>query len=95
MIDIFQPTVEWIKDDWKSNRVRFCCEVTAWVLSIGCALSMALTVPNPPLKYLYIPWVTSTVLYVGCAFSRRSFGMLANYCLLAVIDGIALARMWL
>ena len=95
MIDIFQPTVEWIKDDWKSNRVRFCCEVTAWVLSIGCALSMALTVPNPPLKYLYIPWVTSTLVYAGCAYSRRSFGMLANYFLLFVIDFTALIRWWL
>ena len=95
MIDIFQPTVEWIKDDWKSNRVRFCCEVTAWVLSIGCALSMALTVPNPPLKYLYIPWVTSTALYAGCAYTRRSFGMLANYFLLFVIDFTGLIRWWL
>ena len=86
---------DWIREDFKSNSIRFCLEVTAWALSISCSLAMALTVPNPPLKYLYIPWVISTAIYAGCAYSRRSFGMLANYILLAVIDGIALMKWWL
>lgn len=94
MIDIFKPTIDWIREDYQSHRVRFCLEVTAWVLSIACALTMALTVPNPPLKYLYIPWVFSTAVYAGCAYSRRSFGMLANYFLLFLIDGTALIRWW-
>ena len=96
MIDnLIGPTIQWIKDDWKSNRIRFCLESIAWVLSVGCALTMALTVPNPPLKFLYIPWVTSTLLYAGCAYSRSSFGMLGNYFLLFVIDFTALVRWWL
>ena len=95
MNEIFGSTIEWIKQDFKTNRIRFCLEVTAWILSVSCALAMALTVPNPPLKFLYIPWVTSTTIYAGCAYSRRSFGMLANYILLAIIDGIALSKMWL
>lgn len=95
MFDLLAPTFDWIKNDWKSNRFRFCVEVFAWVLSVSCALTMALTVPNPPLKFLYIPWVTSTIVYAGCAYSRRSFGMLANYTLLAIIDGIALVKWWL
>lgn len=94
MFEILKPTFDWIVDDWKSNRVRFCLEVAAWVLSVGCALTMALTVPNPPLKFLYIPWVFSTLVYAGCAYSRRSFGMLANYFLLFVIDFTALIRWW-
>ena len=95
MIDFFQPTLDWIKSDFKSNRLRFCLEVTAWVLSVGCALTMAITVPNPPLRYLYIPWCTSTAVYAGCAYSRGSFGMLANYILLFLIDATALMRWWL
>lgn len=95
MMNYLQPTIDWIKNDYKSHRVRFCVEVIAWVLSIACALTMALTVPNPPLKYLYIPWVASTLMYAGCAFSRRSFGMLANYFLLFVIDLTALVRWWI
>ena len=85
---------EWVCNDWKSSRLRFCLESSAWVLSIGCALTMAITVPNPPLKYLYIPWVTSTAVYAGCAYSRGSFGMLANYLLLFLIDVTALVRWW-
>jgi hypothetical protein len=93
--EIIGPIFEWIRQDLKSNRIRFCLEVFAWILSVGCALTMALTVPEPPLKYLYIPWVTSTLVYAGCAYSRRSFGMLANYFLLFVIDFTALIRWWL
>lgn len=95
MEKVIGPLFEWVCNDFKSHKIRFCLEVSAWILSVSCALAMALTVPNPPLKYLYIPWVTSTTIYAGCAFSRRSFGMLANYILLAIIDGIALSRMWL
>ena len=39
---------EWINDDYKSNKLRFCFEVVAWAISIGCAITMAVTVPNPP-----------------------------------------------
>lgn len=95
MNDIVAGIFIWIKEDFKSNRIRFVLEFFAWVLSIACALTMALTVPNPPLKYLYFPWVASTIVYAGCAYSRRSFGMLANYMLLAVIDGTALVKWWL
>ena len=86
---------EWIRNDFKSNRIRFCFEVVAWFVSIGCALTMALTVPSPPLKYLYLPWVASTAIYAGCAYSRGSFGMLANYLLLFLIDFTALIRWWM
>jgi len=95
MNDILLNIWEWVREDFKSNKIRFCLEVFAWIVSIGCALIMAITVPNPPLKYLYIPWVTSTAIYAACAFSRRSFGMLANYLLLAIIDGTALIRWWM
>ena len=95
MSNVLYGIFEWIKQDYKSNRLRFCLEVVAWAMSVGCSLTMALTVPNPPLKLLYIPWITSTILYSWCAFSRRSFGMLANYCLLFAFDGIAFAKFWL
>lgn len=95
MYTILLGILDWIKADYKTHPIRFVIEVVAWVLSIACALIMALTVPSPPLKYLYFPWVASTIMYAGCAYSRRSFGMLANYLLLAVIDGTALVKWWL
>jgi hypothetical protein len=94
MIDtIFKPTLEWIKDDWESNRARFCLEVLGWAISIGCSITMALTVPNPPLLALYPVWIAGCAIYSWCAYSRRSFGMLANYILLTTIDTIGLLRM--
>lgn len=95
MIDFILNTFAWIKDDWKSNRLRFCVELLAWAISIGCSITMALTVPNPPLLYLYPVWISGCAMYAWAAYTRKSFGMLANYILLTTIDTIGLVRMWL
>jgi len=91
--DILSGIFDWIKQDYKSNKSRFILEVLAWAISIGCSLTMAITVPNPPLIVLYPIWITGCAIYAGCAYSRRSFGMLANYILLTTIDTIGLVRM--
>jgi len=93
MNDVWLSTFGWIKDDYKSNAPRFCLEVLAWAISIGCSITMATTVPNPPLLALYPVWITGCAIYAWCAYSRRSFGMLANYILLTTIDTIGLIRM--
>jgi hypothetical protein len=93
LIDLLRPTFDWIKDDWRSNRFRFCVELLAWGISIGCAITMALTVPNPPLLALYPVWITGCALYAWAAYTRKSFGMLANYLLLTTIDTVGLVRM--
>lgn len=93
MIEILKPTFDWIKDDYKSDRVRFCLEGIAWAISIGCSITMALTVPTPPLLALYPVWIAGCAIYAWCAYSRGSFGMLANYILLTTIDTIGLIRM--
>jgi hypothetical protein len=90
---ILSPTIQWIKDDFKSNRVRFIIELIAWAISIGCSITMAVTVPNPPLLTLYPIWITGCALYAWAAWTRKSFGMLANYLLLTSIDMIGLVRM--
>jgi len=91
--NILKPTFDWIKDDYQSNRIRFYLEVLAWAISIGCAITMAVTVPTPPLFVLYPIWITGCAVYAWCAYSRRSFGMLANYILLVTIDTVGLMRM--
>ena len=93
MNDILLSTFCWIKDDYKSHRVRFCLEVLAWAISIGCSVTMAATVPTPPLLAMYPAWIAGCAIYAWCAYSRRSFGMLANYILLTTIDTIGLIRM--
>ena len=93
MNDILAGTFSWIRDDFKSNRIRFLIELLAWAISIGCSITMALTVPNPPLLTLYPVWITGCALYAWAAWTRKSFGMLANYLLLTTIDTIGLIRM--
>ena len=90
---IFKPTVDWIKDDYKSHRIRFIIELLAWAISIGCSIVMAVTVPTPPLLTLYPIWILGCAMYAWAAWTRRSFGMLANYILLTTIDSVGLARM--
>lgn len=93
IIDFFKPTLEWIRDDWTSNRFRFCIEVLAWAISIGCSITMASTVPTPPLLTLYPIWISGCAMYAWASWTRKSFGMLANYILLVSIDTIGLIRM--
>ena len=94
MHDLFTNTFQWIKDDWRSDRFRFIVELLAWAISITCSITMALTVPNPPLLALYPLWISGCAMYAWAAFTRKSFGMLANYILLTTIDTVGLVRMW-
>jgi len=93
MLDVLRPTWEWIREDWNSNRFRFIVEVIAWAISIGCSITMAVTVPTPPLLILYPIWIAGCAMYAWAAWTRRSFGMLANYILLTTIDTVGLIRM--
>jgi hypothetical protein len=93
MLDLFKPTLQWIRDDWNSSRFRFVVEILAWAISIGCAIVMALTVPNPPLLVLYPIWILGCAMYAWASYTRKSFGMLANYLLLVTIDIVGLIRM--
>ncbi len=93
MIDAVSSIIAWIRDDWASNRIRFVVELFAWAISIGCSVTMALTVPNPPLLALYPAWISGCAMYAWAAWSRKSFGMLANYILLTTIDTVGLVRM--
>ena len=93
MNDLVYNIFKWIHDDWKSHPLRFIVELLAWAISIGCSIAMALTVPNPPLLILYPIWIFGCALYLWAAFTRKSFGMVANYLLLTTIDTIGLVRM--
>jgi len=93
MIELLKPTFDWIKDDFHSHPLRFIVELIAWGISIACSITMAITVPNPPLLALYPIWILGCSLYAWAAYTRKSFGMLANYLLLTTIDSIGLIRM--
>jgi hypothetical protein len=91
--NILTNITTWIQNDYRAYPLRFIVEITAWAISIGCSVTMALTVPTPPLIILYPIWITGCAMYGWAAYSRRSFGMLANYSLLVAIDTVGLTRM--
>jgi len=95
MPNIFAGIFDWIQNDYRTNRFRFAVELLAWAISIGCSITMALTVPTPPLLAMYPIWILGCSMYAWAAYTRKSFGMLANYILLTTIDSVGLARMLL
>jgi hypothetical protein len=88
-VDIYR----WAERDYREWPFRFVVEVLAWAISIGCSITMALTVPTPPLLILYPIWIVGCAMYGWAAWTRGSFGMLANYLLLVTIDSVGLVRM--
>ena len=95
MPNILTGIFDWIRNDYRTNRFRFAVELLAWAISIGCSITMAASVPTPPLLYMYPIWILGCAMYAWAAWTRKSFGMLANYMLLVTIDSVGLARMLL
>lgn len=93
MTNLFNGTVNWIKQDFQEWPLRCILEISAWFMSIGCAIAMALTVPTPPFLILYPIFILQCMIFGWAAWTRRSTGMLANYSLLVTIDSIALIRL--
>ena len=93
MNNFLTGVVNWVRDDWKSNPARCVLEIVAWFLSIGCSVTMMLTVPTPPFLILYPLFIAQCAIFGWAAWTRRSTGMIANYLLLVTIDSIALLRM--
>ena len=89
VVDIYK----WAERDYREWPFRFVIEVLAWAISIGCSITMAFTVPTPPLLILYPIWITGCAMYGWAAWTRGSFGMVANYILLTTIDTIGLINM--
>ena len=93
MNNILANINDWIREDFRTHPFRFGVELVAWAISIGCSITMALTVPTPPLIALYPIWILGCAMYAWAAWTRNSFGMLANYLLLVTIDCVGLLRM--
>lgn len=83
----------WAKSDFREWPLRFVLEISAWIMSIACAIIMAATVPTPPFLLLYPLFITQCAIFGWAAWTRRSTGMVANYLLLVAIDSVALFRL--
>jgi len=85
----------WIKQDHSAWPLRFYLETLAWVGSIVSSIILAVTVPNPPFLIVYPLFISQCAIFCWSAWTRKSFGMMANYLLLVTIDGTALIRLLL
>lgn len=95
MKQIFLKTLKWIKSDYTDHPFRFFLEVLAWVMSLSCAITMALTIPYPPFYILYPVFMAQCGIFAWSAWTRKSFGMLSNYMLLLTIDATGYLRLLL
>lgn len=89
---VLKDLIKWISDDYKSHPFRFCVETITWVLILGCTLTMALTIPNAPFLQIYLVWIFTCLLSLGCAVSRKSFGLIMSSVVLLCVDMIGLVR---
>jgi hypothetical protein len=92
LTDIVLGVLNWIKADFRVWPLRFVLEVMAWATSIGCAVTMALTLPNPPFIILYPLFIAQCAVFAWAAWTRQSFGMIGNYILLITIDVFGYVR---
>lgn len=93
MTNFFQPTIQWIQQDYNERPTRFILELLAWFMSISCTIVMGLTLPNPPFIVLYPLFMIQCSIFAWAAWTRGSTGMVANYLLITSIDLVAYIRM--
>lgn len=90
---MLKDTLEYIRQDYQTHPIRFCLELLAWFMSIGCTIWMGMTLPNPPFIYLYPMFIIQCSIFGWAAWTRGSTGMVANYALITTIDVVAITRM--
>jgi hypothetical protein len=93
MNNFIKNAIAWARTDYQEWPLRFILEITAWIMSIGCAIWMGATLPNPPFLILYPLFIIQCTIFGWAAWTRRSTGMLANYLLIVTIDTVALIRL--
>lgn len=93
IVKLYKDIVAWIKQDYQEWPLRCILEIAAWFMSLGCAIWMGATLPNPPFLILYPIFIIQCAIFGWAAWTRKSTGMVANYLLLVTIDLIALIRL--
>lgn len=93
ILTLFKDIIKWVKNDFQEWPLRCILEISAWVMSLSCAIIMAVTIPNPPFLILYPIFIIQCGIFGWAAWTRRSTGMVANYMLLVSIDSFALIRL--
>ena len=93
ILKLYKDIVNWVRQDYQEWPLRCILEIAAWFMSLGCAIWMGATLPNPPFLILYPIFIMQCAIFGWAAWTRKSTGMVANYLLLVTIDLIALIRL--
>ena len=92
MMEHFNNIAAWIREDWRTHPKRFVVESLCWLDSMLCSIIVTVTVPELPFMLLYPMWISGTIAYAWCAYSRGSFGMLTTFVMLAILDCIGFIK---
>lgn len=87
-----KKVVNWIQEDYQSNKIRFIAEVTGMISNLMASLILMWFSPNPPMFWAYIFFLIATTLLMGAAISRKSFGFTIMYVAYLAIDGIGFIK---
>ena len=82
----------WISQDYKSNPQRSLCEVVGMISNLIASIILMWYSPNPPMFYAYIFFIIASILLMGAALSRKSFGFTLMYIIYLGIDGIGFLK---
>ena len=84
---------KYIQRDYQEWPLRFYAELFSWTCSVVSAVIFAATVPTIPVIPLYTIFISGCCAAAWTCWTRGSFGLLANYIFLIVIDCVGLIRM--
>jgi len=82
----------WIKEDFYLNPLRFTCEVVGMISNLIASIILMIYSPTPPMFWAYIFFIMASVLLLGAAYSRRSFGFTVMYLIYIGIDGVGFLK---
>jgi len=88
----WHKTVEFVRNDYRSNPTRLTAEVIVWLLNIVIALTVSLTVPITDWSIVYPIIFVALSINVYSSISRGSFGLLMTTLTLMVVDSIGYYR---
>lgn len=89
---LLRSVADYIKADWQSSPTRVVAEIFAWLCSVVSSVLFAITAPNIPIIPIYGIFVAGCGAALWAAWTRGSFGLLANYSFLFLIDGAGLVK---
>lgn len=92
MTHVKNEVVNWIRQDFNTNPLRFLMEIVGMTSNLIASLILMIYSPNPPMFYAYIFFLLASVLLIASAISRRSTGLTVMYITYLGIDGVGFIK---